>query len=315
VKAHSGPCSKSLTLNNAPITDIAKGSVNKTTHITGDINSMSELQKTLISCGKLHHVNDLHTYAIESEVKRSEIHHLKLLESHGEWLQNKNKDQKGQSKGNGLASSIASPGINKFTKGSPHKNSLSTISTIDNNSAFYGRFLETDEKSNAYQNHHQSNSVYDSSLIGSNSKSDIHKNGKKHLLHGKGSVTANHINNITQDMSYDQMLVDHLNLNLVDNSKNPYRPMNKYANRMHKSSAISNYAIKNNTVDCKLYNKHTNLTNIGKYTAVIQNNLNTKLPSQEFLSKGLVQLSRRILVCYDTKIVETGALLKVHLLF
>lgn len=124
----------------------------------------------------------------------------------------------------------------------------------------------------------------------------------------KSKLNTKTTSNIPVTKSYDAELSSYVGLNLVETSKNPYR------SNLYKTPSLRGAS------DPKQYSKHTTTSTFGRYT-VTRKNYNCfdptakakhVPPSKEFISRVLGQVTRRLMVSYDTKIIEVGATLKVY---
>lgn len=113
-----------------------------------------------------------------------------------------------------------------------------------------------------------------------------------------------------QQLSYEGGLAAHLHTETKDTSCNPFR-LREPSSKIHLSAAKSLQTLKSRRVDPKSYSNDSVTTHYGAYAVAVKEPYVPGVPSVETINKALVQLSRRMIVCYDTKVVETGAALKV----
>jgi hypothetical protein len=113
-----------------------------------------------------------------------------------------------------------------------------------------------------------------------------------------------------EQSSYEGSLAAHLHTETKDTSCNPFR-LRERSSKIHLSAAKSLSTLKSRQVDPKSYSNDSVTTHYGAYAVSVKEPYVTGVPSVDAVNKALVQLSRRMIVCYDTKVVETGAALKV----
>jgi hypothetical protein len=113
-----------------------------------------------------------------------------------------------------------------------------------------------------------------------------------------------------QQASYEGGLAAHLHTETKDTSGNPFR-LRERSSKIALSAAKSLSSLQRRQVDPKSYSNDSVMAHYGAYAVSLKEPYVTGVPSVETVNKALVQLSRRMIVRYDTKVVETGAALKV----
>jgi hypothetical protein len=111
-------------------------------------------------------------------------------------------------------------------------------------------------------------------------------------------------------LSYEGALAMHLHTETKDTTGNPFRLKERDA-KIHLSASRSLSTLRNRQVDPKSYSNDSLTAHYGGLAVSVKEPYVTGVPSIDKVNKALVQLSRRMIVCYDTKVVETGAALKV----
>lgn len=242
----------------------------KSSYCGNDSLPLSDLQQTLVECGKLTLADSCKNNSLNTQVQRGQVKTMRHVLSHSKWLQHRN----------GSTDSAGISILKSSTKFSERKSSSSS-STVESCSSLS---LKSATKSK------KTVTVTSTSMNSERERAKVER--------GRDDV-------------FDKNFTNHLDLHMPNYCANPYRSNNSSA--LTNSAAVSSISVKNNLVDSKSYSRlHKNVT-IGRYNAVIENDINPSLPSQELVAKSLVQLSRRIIVCYDSRIVETGGLLKVNM--
>jgi hypothetical protein len=69
-------------------------------------------------------------------------------------------------------------------------------------------------------------------------------------------------------------------------------------------------ALKKKAIDPKIYTKNSINTLYGGYNVSVKEPIIRDLPSKEYISKAITQISKQMLISYSTRIVETGAALR-----
>ena len=292
-------------------------------------NQLSALQHTLVSCGRLRVVDDRHTRPMEEHVSKALAVNVKQSKTHAKWLQRHKKDNTGGGHVNvdddgGVASVTTMPTFSESGSNSRHaggglfKALPSTESksgaditnyrqstTSRENPLRHRRSRDKVKKGSALEE--QSSCLYiDDSRPAANGSEGSKKGGRSSVSDNKKKPTKG-----AMLPSYDDSLADHLNVTTSTASGNPFRMAHRDASRLKFGAAQSLDTLHSKHVDPKTYSDAMYKTQYGSYNVMVKEPVVGGVPSKENITRSLVQISRRVLVCYDTKIVETGAALRV----
>jgi hypothetical protein len=111
-------------------------------------------------------------------------------------------------------------------------------------------------------------------------------------------------------LSYEGALATHLHTETKDTTGNPFR-LQERDSKIRLSASRSLSTLRSRQVDPKSYSSDSLTAHYGGFAVAVKEPYVSGVPSLDKVNKALVQLSRRMIVCYDTKVVETGAALKV----
>lgn len=244
-----------------------------------------------VACGRLIAPVAQDQQRVESKVHQSLLTGgVRLSRQHAAWLRDKNS----RTKQNLSSSKSASLSISSKYKSRDHHESSVSKSSLSTEDRFLG---------------HMKGSMLENDLdIPSKS---LVEDWKGTTVRSKRSSQNSKL--LAEQLStYEGSLASHLHTETKDTSANPFR-MKERDSKIHLSAAKSLSTLHNRQVDPKTYSNDSITTNYGKYAVSVKEPYVTGVPSVDKVNKALVQLSRRMIVCYDTKVVETGAALKVDL--
>lgn len=104
--------------------------------------------------------------------------------------------------------------------------------------------------------------------------------------------------------SYEQAMIDHLELHTSDSMYNPFR---RSLDRYDKPSMNTQSVNKANPI---LYRQPVTVKQAGRYSVISRTPAGVgQVPTKEDINKSLATLCRKATLCYDVRIVETGATL------
>lgn len=145
------------------------------------------------------------------------------------------------------------------------------------------------------------NSTHSSKLLESMSKEFKRNSTRKENELDKSSSKAR---------VYSEDLAEHLDVTLVDKSSNPHRDQFRGDSEVKFASHQSLRVLKNKIIDPKLYTKSTMNAQYGGYNVTVKEPIVRDLPSKDYISKAMTQISKQMVITYSTRIVETGAALR-----
>jgi hypothetical protein len=109
---------------------------------------------------------------------------------------------------------------------------------------------------------------------------------------------------------YSEDMAAHLDVTLVANSSNPHRAQFRGDSEVKFGSHQSLKVLQNKGIDPKIYTKSNMNTQYGTYNVTVKEPVIRDLPSKEYISKAMTQISKQMLISYSTRVVETGAALR-----
>lgn len=277
--------------------------------IFNKIDGISALQSSLIACGKLISTENQISDQIESKIQQSILDSgIRQSKVHAKWLIGLEPYQQSKidisnyslssppsltssSQSSSLSSNHPTQSLFSYNKSKQNKKSLNSSIFPKVTHHVKGSMLENDLESKSPSKYPSTKFLSEDSIISKNSKKS------KNNLKSKSNL------------SYDSDLAYHLHTETKDTSNNPFREKDRDSKNQY-SAAKSLISLRNHFVDPKDYSKDNITLNYGKYIASIKEPYVSNIPSTDKVNKALVQLARRMIVCYDTKVVETGATLK-----
>mmetsp|Transcript_2249 Transcript_2249/g.4047 ORF Transcript_2249/g.4047 Transcript_2249/m.4047 type:complete len:987 (-) Transcript_2249:87-3047(-) len=109
---------------------------------------------------------------------------------------------------------------------------------------------------------------------------------------------------------YSEDMAAHLDVTLVTDSNNPHRARFRGDSDVKFGSHQSMRALRKKEVDPKAYTKSSINTQYGGYNVTVKEPIIKDLPSKDYITKAMTQISKQMLISYSTRIVETGAALR-----
>jgi hypothetical protein len=237
-------------------------------------NSLTSLQKTLVGCGHLR-MTDKVEQMKKNKISNALKHQKNELNKHGQWLQSRISDARSNNEYN-----------DDYNENSYSNTSLKSVKPKKNNKSVIGNNSMTSSHVQKLEKIKDVNYKY---LIGAN------VNNSAELIQ----------TTVTRNKGYDQESNNYLQIYTTHNTENPFRP-NKRSDSMsmNKSSKVSKF----NPLD---YRQDSKVKKFGNFSAILKTTTNVgDVPTKEAIDKSLAELSRSRLLQYDTRIIETGALLR-----
>lgn len=237
-------------------------------------NSLTSLQKTLVGCGHLKMSDHVEQIKKDNKINKAIKHQKNELNKHGQWLQSRISDARNNNE------------YNDDDNNSDANTNLKSISQIKKNNSLIGKNSITSSHAQKLDKIKNVNYKY---LIGAN------------VSHSSELIQTT----VSRNKGYDQESNNYLQIYTTHNTENPYRP-NERADSM--SMNRSTKVCKFNPLD---YRQDSKVKKFGNFSAILKTT--TKfgdVPTKEAIDKSLAELSRSRLLQYDTRIIETGALLR-----
>lgn len=231
-------------------------------------NAMSSLQQTLVGCGSLKLIQSRENNLVAEHTNEIINKHKKLLNMHSNWLQNKQR------------SILTADSSDKNNRGDDA--SISTKGSVSKSSS------HVDTKGVMKHGSHELTFRY---LLGDSKYADDAYNEE---MRHKSMNTE----------SYEQAMIDHLQLYTSDSMYNPFR---RSLDRYDKPSMNVQNVSKDNPI---LYRQPVMVKQAGRYSVISRTPAGVgQVPTKEDINKSLATLCRKSTLCYDVRIVETGATL------
>lgn len=260
---------------------------------------MSALQASLVACGHIVAPEAQDQHRIESKVQQSLLTDgARLSKHHAEWLLNRSPRGK-QISSDSKSTSKKSSFLSSQFKSQSQQSLLSKSRNLDDlrRQRFCG---------------HVKGSMLEHDLDGPSKSlidnSQLAKVCESQSVRSKKTKSSRLL--AEQLSTYEGSLASHLNTETKDTTTNPFR-IKERDSKIHLSASKSLSTLRNRQVDPKTYSNDSVTTHYGEFAVSVKEPYVTGVPSVDKVNKALVQLSRRMIVCYDTKVVETGAALKV----
>ena len=202
-------------------------------------------------------------------------------------------------------------------KATTHSNSTGDLSKYKSNAAMKSRGFRGNSSVMKVKGSRLEEPTQSRILSSSRQGGDMHQ-----LSRDKSKFTASvgsHLNrdskdklygNPTKGKTYSDDMAAHLDVKLVENSNNPHRARFRGDSEVKFSSHQSMGALKKKAIDPKIYTKNSINTQYGGYNVSVKEPIIRDLPSKEYISKAMTQISKQMLISYSTRIVETGAALR-----
>lgn len=341
------PCSHSLpssslkeSIPNYPNRSIVNSS--------SDSSKLSSLQRTLVECGKLVSVEKISEAEKAKFISDSKVTETRILKDHSNFLRRKHLDMTQSSKvENGSMASSTSTSASAIV--SKKKGALS-LDSNPSNSTIDMILVTNDSRITSSSSSPSLLSVSASSMLDSRKETKMSKTsmsmsivndciengsiGSQHSL-GSSMVSMGSLGSLNSRSKkttkrYEVALAEHLHVLNTTSVANPYRNSRLTANNMGAAKASAThpmtYATANQGQSLGSYNlltKESTPLAFSKppppFSSLIkssnrissQYDISLKVPTREEVDEALAKLSRKSLLSYDMRIIETGALVKV----
>eukprot|EP01038_Epipyxis_sp_PR26KG_P009674 gene9674-13024_t len=305
-------CSKSFEYHHNNSSSNHKNSNHYEIHQNSSYSSNSELQNTLIKCGKLH-VIDHSTALKESEIIEESLNHqLKQVRNHAKWLRQSQSDNSYNYNDDHLVQSSVTfehknhqkPRLNNsFTH---NKSSVSQLpSTINTTNNEKGIRLDLPKKKSSYSS---SVSKEDKLFL----KSIVSKS------HGLMDESLTNGSSVKLSNSSNSNVQSNLNLENAINNYNPFRKINRSDLIISHSRTVPRSL---RVLDPLAYRDEVLVRNTRTMNILIKPDIkisnyygslssNGYAPSRKEVTEIMEQLTRKSIIAYSTRIVETAAMLR-----
>ena len=308
---------------------------------------LSALQQTLVDCGKLQRADGRHAEKISQEVYKSLQYDIKQTKKHANWLKHKNQSHSQQrprfqqdpydefsisdnagsffskeekidlescdmkhvppkertqaQQAQRQRQQAAVKTLRQRASTSTHSSSQGDLSKYKNNVTPRTRGFRGNS---SVMNTRGSGKEFDKTSSTTKEFKNSNLLSKSGQLKLKGNYRPPKVTDYCEDMAA------HLDVTLVDNSRNPHRSQFRGDSHVKFSSHQSLKVLQQKGIDPKSYSKNNIHTQYGSYNVTVKEPTIRDLPSKEYLSKAMTQISKQMLITYDTRIVETGAALR-----
>lgn len=295
---------------------------------------LSALQQTLVDCGKLQRAEGRHTEKVSKEVYKSLQADIKHTKDHARWLKHKNQPQHRHQQRQQLQYDdfeVSDVAGSFFSREDVDAESSCDMQRLPKEKSHAQKTIREREKAAMKTLRQRASSVANSSSSSDLSKYKNKIPSRTQGFRGNSSVMKtkatdqeyrkessssqfksklNRYDRPPPVTDYNNDMAAHLDVTLVSNSNNPHRAQFRDDSHVKFASHQSLQVLKKKGIDPKLYTRNSMNTQYGTYNVTVKEPTIRELPSKEYLSKAMSQISKQMLITYNTKIIETGAALR-----